>query len=87
MTNSPAPFPEISDIVRGNRSRIDQGVREFCKELGVSAQTVSVLEHGSTPTLDTLARWANSDKPWLRQMALDIATVQVRQLMSIFMRN
>ena len=56
------PLQRIGPLVRERRG--DRGIREVAKEIGISPATLSRIEHGKVPDLETfrkVCRWLKID--------------------------
>jgi transcriptional regulator with XRE-family HTH domain len=56
------PLQRIGPLVRERRE--DRGIREVAKEIGISPATLSRIEHGKVPDLETfrkVCRWLKID--------------------------
>lgn len=70
---SPVDIPKLAALLKTKRG--DRGLREIADEIGgVSASTLSRLEQGNTPDLETFARLC----AWLGVAADDFVATQKR---------
>lgn len=78
MTPNPEPFRELGAAV--SRKRGNMGIRSAAAEIGISPATLSRIENGRIPDLDTLkkvCRWIGEDPgTYLGTSAKDQATTR-----------
>jgi len=74
---------ETSKVIAAARSSKDVSLRDFARDLDVSANVVSMWERGiQEPGRETLANWYTDERDWVRQMAIDIFVARYREALT-----